>query len=72
MPAWKGCSPREFYHANREFYQMLIGLYARALLDNKIFMQYASDRLHTTLHHLRAGRGYLQHNKEPNLSKEKI
>ena len=59
----------QLYHANREFYQILIGSYARALLDNEIFMQYASDRLHTTLHHLRAGRGYLGHNTEPNLGK---
>lgn len=62
----------QLYHANREFYQILIGSYARALLDNEIFMQYASDRLHTTLHHLRAGRGYLGHNTELIWVKEKI
>ncbi len=59
----------KLYHANREFYQILIGSYARALLDNEVFMAYASDKLYTTLHHLRAGRGYLGHNTEPNLGK---
>ena len=59
----------KLYHANREFYQILIGSYARALLDNEVFMAYASERLYTTLHHLRAGRGYLGHNTEPNLGK---
>lgn len=57
------------YHQNREYYTILVGSYARALLDNKGFLQYASEELIDTLNLFRSARGYEGHNTYPNLGK---
>ncbi len=50
-------------HRIREFYQICIGSYARALLVNPIFRQMASSTLYSSVDNLmRVARGYLAHN----------